>query len=248
MCQNRFSQLLAVAVCAAAITVTTGIAEAAHIVLNPDGSGPQVTLADLLPGGQYDAGAIVGDKSFEDFFYSTLQNDMPEPENVTVLGFTDLDGNFGLTFQGGFLDLPGGGISDAAISFTVNVTEEAAARGFRISDAHLFVEGVGLGADSFFAVDESFAQSGVNDTLNAFATTLGGNPEQVLSDWVFFDELYTSLRVTKDILAIAGESSNQPARATIIHQSFSQVQIPEPATIGLVALGLLGIAVGRREF
>ncbi|MEM8946118.1 MAG: PEP-CTERM sorting domain-containing protein [Planctomycetota bacterium] len=248
MCQQRFSQLMFAVVCVAATAVATNEATATFIELNPDGSGTSVVLADLLDGTY--TGVTVGDKSFDEFFYATLPNDdMPEPEDINVFGFQDLDGNFGLTFQGAFIDLPGGiGLSDATLSFTVSVTEEAARQGYRISDAHLFAEGVGLGPESFFAVDESFAQSGSDEKLNVFATTLNGSDESVLSDWVFFDELYTSLRVTKDILAIANDDSNQPVRATIIRQSFSQVKIPEPASLGLAALCAVGIAMGRRKF
>ncbi len=244
MIEKRFSQLLAAIACFAALTYLTQVTQAAFIELDPGSSGDPVILADLL-NGQVE-GVIVGDKSFSEFFYSTLPgDDMPAPEDINVFGFTDLDGNYGVRFHGAFRDRPGGGVSDALLEFTVEVTPEAQAQGYRISDAHLFVGGVGLGEDSEFFVDESFLQN--NDTLNAFATTLGGPLETQLSDWVYFDELYTSLRVTKDILADAGDT-NQSARATSIAQTFSQVQIPEPATLSLIALAVLGIAAGRREF
>lgn len=246
MCHQRLKHLMSVAVCVTTFCMATNATMGEFIELNPDGTGETVVLADLLDGTV--SGVIVGTNSFDEFNYSTLPNDdMPDPEDINVFGFQDLDGNFGLTFQGGFLDFPGDGISDAALGFTVSVTPEAAREGFRISDAHLFAEGVGLGEESFFAVDESFAVSGVSDTLNVFSTTLNGSNESVLSDYVIFDQVFESLRVTKDILAIAGEDSNQPARATVIRQSFSQIQIPEPSTIGLAALCLLGIAMGRRN-
>ncbi len=244
MIEKRFSQLLAAIACVAALTLATPVTEASFIELDQNGSGDPVILADLLSG-QVE-GIIVGDKSFSEFFYSTLPgDDMPAPEDINVFGFTDLDGNYGIRFHGAFRDRPGGGVSDALLEFTVEVTPEAQEQGYRISDAHLFAGGVGIGDDSEFTIDESFLQN--NATLNAFATTLGGGPlETKLSDWVYFDELYTSLRVTKDILADAGDT-NQSARATSIAQTFSQVQIPEPATLSLLALAVLGIAAGRRE-
>ncbi len=215
--------------------------EAAHVTLDPNDSNDSVLLSDLLNGNV--PGVVVGDKIFDDFSYSTIGLDMPDPADINVLGFQDLDGNWGLSFHGAFLDFPGNGISDALLRFTVGVTQEALEQGWRISDANLFIGGVGLGDDSFLSVDESFQEN--NETLNVFATTLNGPLEQELSDGVIFDELYTSLRVTKDILAFASDNSNQPVRTTVIDQSFSQVQIPEPATLSLIVLTGVGLASAR---
>ena len=170
--------------------------------LEPNNQNQSVLLSDLLNGEI--PGIVVGDKIFEDFFYSTLPNDdMPEPNSISVFGFQDLDGNLGISFHGVFWDLPGGGPSDALIRFTVGVSPDGLAEGYRISDAHLFLEGVSVGPDSYLAVDESF--QGINQTLNTFATTLGGPLVQDLADEVIFGELYTKLRVTKDILAFSGD-------------------------------------------
>jgi len=217
-------------------------AEAAHVALDPNNSNDSVLLSDLLDGSV--VGVVVGDKVFDDFFYSTVGGDMPDAANINVFGFQDNDGNWGVSFHGVFFDLPGGGPSDALLRFTVSVTDDALAQGWRISDANLFAGGVGLGDDSFLSIDESFQES--NETLNVFATTLNGPLEQQISDSVVFDELYTSLRVTKDILAFAG-NTNQPVRTTVIDQSFSQVQIPEPTTVMLMLVGSLAMVGVRRR-
>ena len=248
MCHQRFSQLFAVAACVAAITCLSGQAHATYIELEPNDSSESVILADLLSGQV--TGVVVGDKKFSEFFYSTLPgDDMPDAADVNVFGFQDTDGNYGVSFHGTFIDLPGGGPSDALLRFTVEVTEEAIARGYRISDAHLFAGGVGVGDESVFTIDETFQEN--DATLNVFKTTLGGPTETKLSDWVFFDEayneVYTSLRVTKDIFALASDDTNLPVRATVIDQSFSQVIIPEPATLTLLVMSALGIALGRRD-
>ena len=44
---------------------------------------------------------------------------MPVANDVLVLGFKDPDGNWGVSFHGTFVDLPGGGFSDALIRFMV---------------------------------------------------------------------------------------------------------------------------------
>ena len=215
------------------------------MTLDPNNSNDVVVLADLINGEVM--GLIVGDKAFTDFFYSTLPgDDMPDPEQVNVFGFQDEDGNFGVSFQGAFIDLPGNGPSDALIRFTVSVTDEGLDRLLRIHDAHLFAGGVGLGSNSVFTIDETFQQEPTK-SLNVFSTTLGQAPNQKLSDWVDFDQLHTSLRVTKDIFALADDDADQPVRATVIDQSFSQVEIPEPATFGLAGLALLAMAASRRR-
>ncbi|MCH7752304.1 MAG: PEP-CTERM sorting domain-containing protein [Planctomycetes bacterium] len=212
----------------------------AFVHLQPDGSD-SVVLSDLLNGEV--PGVVVGDKIFSEFFYSTLPNDdMPDPENVKVFGFEDLEGNLGISFHGVFWDLPDGGPSDALIRYTVEVSPDGLAEGLRISDAHLFLGGVSVGDNSFLAVDESF--QGINQTLNTFVTTLGGTLNQNLDDEVFFGQLHTKLRVTKDILAFSGDA-NMPAVTRVIDQSFSQV--PEPASLVVFAMFGLGLATARRR-
>ncbi len=243
MCHRLFSQLATT--CFIVIAFGATVADAGLMTLNPGDSSTSVTLADLMNGTS--DGVLVGDKEFTEFFYASLpDDDMPAAEDINVFGFQDVSGNYGVSFHGAFLDLPGGGASDALIRFTVDVTDDAYNQGWRISDAHLFIGGVGVGDNSFFTVDETFEGLSGNTTLNTYATTLAGNVKTQLADWIDFDSTYRSLRVTKDILALSGDP-NQPARATVIDQSFSQIQVPEPATIGLVALALLGMVAIKRE-
>ena len=101
-----------------------------------------VSLATLLADAT--GGVTVGDKVFTGFGYSAT-GDMPAAANINVLGLKDVDGNWGLRFQGAFLDLPGGPSSDAHISFMVEVDFLNAQRGIRITDAHLALLGVGAG-------------------------------------------------------------------------------------------------------
>jgi hypothetical protein len=232
---------LAMAVCLTASTVS-----AALIDLTPVGSAVNSVGSISLAALQNDptAGIIVGDKVFTGFSYSRI-GDMPLPADVNVLGFKDLDGNWGVSFHGTFADLPGGGFSDAVIRFAVEVSAQAQEEGWLISDAHLFLGGPGMGDESFFSVDESFL--GKNETLNAYMSTIGPGTNSQLSDSTIFTTPVTKLQVTKDIFAIAANGGFQPARATVIDQSFSQTLVPEPMTLGLAGLGGLAMVAIRRR-
>jgi hypothetical protein len=231
-----------------AATMAVATTRAAFINLTPtngSNSSTSIKLSDLIDGDPAD-GIIVGDKTMSGFVYSPL-GDMPDAEDINVLGFKDQDGNWGLSFHGAFLDLPGGSFSDALIRFVVNIDPTALQQGWRITDAHLFLNGVGVGSpDSGFFVDESFAEDS-NKTLNAHVSTFPNGTTQ-LSDSTIFDSPLTSLHVTKDILAIAASASGQPARATVIDQSFSQTNIvPEPTSLVLMLVGLVGLIAHRRN-
>lgn len=169
---------------------------------------------------------------------------MPTANNVQVLGFKDMDGNWGISFHGTFLDLPGGSASDALIRFNVDIDPASLRTGFRISDAHLFMNGYGVGSDSVFTVDESFMES--NQHLNTFISTINGGGVKS-SDSTLFVPPLTTLHVTKDILALAAQNAILPARATAIDQSFSQIIVPEPAVAMLGLCGVFGLGLWRRS-
>ena len=207
-------------------------------------SNANVKLNDLITG--QSMGIVVGDKIFTGFSYSAL-GDMPPATDVAVLGFQDPAGNWGISFHGSFKDLPGGSDSDALIRFMVEVDPVFFDQGWRITDAHLFLGGVGMGDDSYFAVDESFALSGINDTMSVFQSTLGPGTTAELSDSVFFDPGLNKLFVVKDVNALAAASSTVPSRATVIDQSFSQTLIPEPATLVLAGMSALAMVAVRRR-
>jgi hypothetical protein len=201
-------------------------------------SSTSVSLADLVSGEVM--GITVGDKQFTGFVYNPI-GDMPPAAQVSVLGFKDPDGNWGLSFHGSFADFPGGGASDALLRFMVQVNADQARLGEKISDAHLFLNGVGGDTNSVFTVDESYLEN--STTLSTFYSTLGPPPPvQKLQDGKTFATPVVKLNVTKDIFAYAGANTTLPVRATDIDQSFSQTSIPEPATLGMLALASIGLA------
>jgi hypothetical protein len=243
------SRVVIFAALVATVCLAVSPASAAFVNLTPAGGNGSISatsalLSDLV--GDPTGGLIVGDKVFTGFGYSKI-GDMPESSAINVLGIKDVQGNWGITFHGAFLDLPGGGSSDALIRYAVEVDLLNSQLGVRITDAHLNIGGVGAGDEGFFSVDESF--TGRNETMSVFFSTLGPTTppaDAQLSDFTLITPPAQKLFVTKDILAIAAANSTQPTRATAIDQSFSQ--IPEPAAIVMLGLsGLALVSVSRRR-
>ena len=71
-------------------------------------------------------------------------------------------------------------------------------------------------------------------------------PNPVLVAWVDFKPPVRKLSVQKDILAIATQNS-QTATLSFVDQTYSQILIPEPASVLLVlaSLGMIGLARRR---
>lgn len=246
---TKISQALVAMAAVACLALNS--ASAAIVDLTPAGgngsqSATSVLLSDLIA--DVTGGAKVGDKVFTTFGYSKI-GDMPNANQINVLGIKDADGNWGITFHGSFIDLPGNGPSDALIRYAVEVEFLAAQQGLRITDAHLNMAGVGAGDEGFISVDETFA--GLNNTLNVFFSNIGPThppADAKLSDVTFFNPGVTKLNVTKDIFALAADNSSQITRTTAVDQSFSQTVIPEPTCavmLGLSGLALVGITRRR---
>jgi hypothetical protein len=207
--------------------------------------GPSVTLASLLnPGGNI----VVGDKTFTNFTYS-ITGDMPAAVNVNVIGITDDSGNFGIRFQGAFMDTAASvGGSDALIEY--KVTADAL---HLISDAHLQGNAALLGSVGSIGVTEHFFPLGQQGeyTMTIYDESVPDpqNPGMnirltKLVDWVDFAPPVMMLNVQKDIAALA--QPGQPAVSmSFVDQTFSQIVIPEPAAGLLFLCGCLGLAVSR---
>lgn len=233
----------ALAILALSILSAATASRAALINLTPTNgvnSDTSVKLSDLVSGTVM--GIQVGDKQFTGFNYSFF-GDMPNPVDVQVHGFKDQNGHWGVSFHGAFMDMPGGTSSDARIRFIVDIDPAFLDAGYRISDAHLFLNGYGLGGpNSYFVVDESFLES--NEDMSVYVSSLGAGGVQS-SDWAYFTPVLSRLHVTKDILAHAANDSILPARATAIDQSFSQV--PEPVAISMIGIAVAMSLLGARQ-
>lgn len=202
--------------------------------------GSPVALSTLVtPGGTITA----GDKTFTNFTYN-FTGDMPPAVSVNVIPITDDAGNFGIRFQGAFIDTAGlAGGSDALITYTVT-----AALGRLISDAHIEGNPTRLGTLGSMSVTETFLplnqvppyRMSIYDDQN-----LGVK----LVDSTVFTPIQ-SLNVQKDILGLAKLNPNNPegpqtVTLSFVDQTFSQ--IPEPTTVMLLLGGVMGIGFVRRR-
>jgi hypothetical protein len=205
--------------------------------------GTTVTLSSLLtPGGTITA----GDKTFSNFTYNFTGN-MPTPVNVNVIPITDNSGNFGVRFQGAFIDstLSAGG-SDALITY--DVTADAA---HLISDAHIEGNTARMGAGGSISVTDTFLPLGGSGefTMKIYDDQTI-NPPKLIDNTVFTTPMKT-LSVQKDILGLALTDPNAGNGTTVtlsfVDQTYSQITIPEPAATILLLGGVFGFTAFRRR-
>jgi len=200
----------------------------------------RATLLSTLLG---DGGSIqVGDKLFNGFTYSST-GDMPDPSTINVLAYVDPAGDYGLKFQGAFLDFLGGSGSDALLGFHVTVLDP----NFAITGATLTGNPSVLGGNGIVSVTETFLPSNSLASMSIYSIAPGTNK---LTDSVTFAQGYQSLYVQKDILAFAAGSNGGVPTLSFITQTFQQspaISIPEPTSAVLLGIGLAGLAWLRKK-
>ena len=225
-------------------------AVSAHAAIINAEPGDQFNLATLI---ENDDAIIIGDKKFDMWDYvraDVSTNNMPEASAITIIA-TIIDGNLGVTIQGGFGDIPGDNfLSDASLFYRVMVTDDNK----WISDAHLGgnLDIVGdpdatamISVTEDFFIDDDGELGAQVGQMSITAAQANGEKILDLDAWIFFDQLHKSLKVRKDIIAFASEGVTFPI-ASLIDQTFSQV--PEPATITLIVMAGVTICwAGRRR-
>lgn len=203
---------------AIALIVAFSSVSSAATITYPDEA---VLLSSLLGGDTL----VVGDKTFGDFTY-IASGDMPPATGVNVIPLIS-DGDYGIRFQGGFIDTVGDGASDSLITFSVTAPGEWII-GANLAANPTATDGVG-------SITETFLPE---QTTALISVTSGVN----LVDSVMFDAPVQTLNVQKDILLLA---EGAPATLSFVDQSFPQV--PEPTSGLLCSLGLLGFLGLRRR-
>lgn len=182
------------------------------------------TLDLLLPDGEF---VMVDGLKFDAFDYK-FTGEMPVASKINVHAISDSNGNPGLQFQGGFLDLPGGTASDALIEFAVS------SDGALISGAYLQANPDILGGtpeSGVAGITETFLPEVSDDSLSVFDD---GSVEQ-LSDSITFKSAVAYLNVQKDILLEAAQGG-VGATVSFVDQTFTLV--PEPNSTLLLGIGL----------
>lgn len=195
--------------------------------------GPPVSLDTLLGGGE----VLSGDFVFNKFSYAATE-DMPDADAVNVIPIMDEDGSYGLRFQGGFIDLPGGSPSDALITFSANVSSPE----MEIIDVDL-VANLNLNGPGFAEVTETFLPEIPMMTLNVFDS----GTQKSLVDSANLAVLRTTplktLQVQKDI-SLRSAEGGIAATVSFVDQTFAMV--PEPSSVCLIFVGVLALFAGRK--
>jgi hypothetical protein len=201
-------------------------------------AGEEINLATVIDNG---LAVQIGDKVFGGFSwdnYGRLDLDMAA-SNVDVRALLNPnDIGFRLEFT---LPLTAGDMDfkDIAFEYTAAVTNSSNL----ISDIHLSITGATSG-DAIANVSENATTGGFGVGLvGTVAATLPGPPTNSVT---ILDYPVAKLWVQKDIIvAGAGDFTDDNASIWTIEQTFSQ--IPEPSTVLLVGLGLLGVAAVNRK-
>jgi hypothetical protein len=202
-------------------------------------AGQSINLATVIDNG---LSVWIGDKVFGDFFfnYSDL---LGSPDvalaasNVNVRALSN-DIGFGLEFLEPLIAV-NDRMKDITFEYTAAVTNSSNL----ISDIHLSITGSanngGIGT-----VGENVFSNGFGGTVvGHIENSLPGGP---LSSATNIVPAVTKLWVTKDVMVYGGfNGPTSFATITVIDQTFSQ--IPEPSTVLLVGLGLLGAVALKRK-
>lgn len=210
-----------------------------------------VPLSTLINNPQ--AQIIAGDKKFTGFGYD-FTNDMPAAAGVNVRPILDdlgdLDpttGNYGLRFQGAFMDLvssPGG--SDALITYMVEVTDPLKV----IKTAHISGNPNLIGPNGSISVTDTFLPLGQNGEYTMEIYDDENFPTPKLVDWTTFNPAVTKLNVQKDILAravVGTGGAGNTATISFVDQTYGQIPVPEATTVTLALIGLVSAAGFRRR-